>query len=514
MTAKRSSPAKEWSVLVYFGGDNDLSEEMVWALQEMRKAASLAAVADAMNVVALFDPRGENPKRYEIVTPDLRPRGAADGGLEASSRPHASGRKESVSGTVGRFLTTVARDLPRTKHYAIVLSGHGSGAVGDFLVDAEPASTLSIPGLRGILERTRAATGAKIDLVGMDSCQMSTIEVGFEIRESARYLVASEGLVLNAGWPYHRVLEALAEDDSSSVPDRARAVAARYLSFYRDYEVAGLSTDVGVTDLSRIEPLADRVRELAEALSTILERLAADGLEEAFELGELERSVPDPGAEGARSVRDALLLAHWSAQSYKCDRYVDLHDFCEQLLRFGRGFTGDEALRVRAAADGVREAVSEAVIASGTTGAEFQHSRGLSIYFPWSSRDYASEYRNLDFARHTKWADFLETYLRVTPRMRRFQGTRVTEAASGPGVARDRNGRDVVPAPPRRRPRSSLVSGRDVEAGTHRDVESGTHRDVEAGTHRGKGCPSTMKSPPEGYYDGSELWPSGKLPTS
>jgi hypothetical protein len=36
--------------------------------------------------------------------------------------------------------------------------------------------------------------------------------------------------------------------------------------------------------------------------------------------------------------------------------------------------------------------------------------RGLSIYFP-PFRDPAATYTQLDFARRTRWAEFLEAYL-------------------------------------------------------------------------------------------------------
>ena len=37
--------------------------------------------------------------------------------------------------------------------------------------------------------------------------------------------------------------------------------------------------------------------------------------------------------------------------------------------------------------------------------------RGLSIYFP-PFREPSAHYRDLDFARRTRWADFLDAYLR------------------------------------------------------------------------------------------------------
>jgi hypothetical protein len=55
----------------------------------------------------------------------------------------------------------------------------------------------------------------------------------------------------------------------------------------------------------------------------------------------------------------------------------------------------------------------------------------------------------------------------------------------------------VVAEEPIRRPRASLIVVEKPE-GT-KDPEAGTRKDPEAGTRKGQGC-STMKNPPDGYY--------------
>jgi len=515
MTVEAATSDKKWTALIYLAGDNDLSDEMVWGLQEMKKAASSPLVHEALNLAVLFDPPRERPRRYDFVAPGLAPPAEADGDLERieTTEYSADSGGLTASALVERFLTERIRELPPTEHYLVILSGHGSGAVGDFLADADPTTTLSIPVLGKVLDKTKALLqekvrpGAKIDILGMDSCQMSAIEVAYEMRGSARYLVASESLVLETGWPYHRVLQAVGANPEGSETEVASAIAGRYLDFYRDYQLAGISTDISVCELDKLDPVADAVFSLARALTAPLARLASDGLEEGVELGRFERTARDPYADRDRTLRDAVVLAHWNAQSYKCDRYVDLYDFAEQLLRFCSRAPNGSAEQICSASHQVMDAVRAAVPLSDSIGADFQHSHGLSIYFPWSSADYLPEYRNLAFAERTRWRHFLEAYLTATIRMRRDQSANVRETKAGEGLVLARNGREVRPEEPRRRPPTSLLAKdvdagthRDVDAGTHRDVDAGTHRDVDAGTHRGKACRSTMKNPPEGYY--------------
>jgi hypothetical protein len=444
-----------FAFVVYLAGDNDLSEEMVWSLQEIKAASGDPSVRAGIDLSALLDPRDGEPRLYDFPL-----------SVEKPLHPPT----EDPAGLLERL---VARSVGGRR--MLVLSGHGSGAVQDFLSDEQPASFLSIPRLGRILE------GISIEILGLDSCQMSTIEVGYEVRRSVGYLVASEGPVLNTGWPYRQILGSVAERRTISSAAIARAVAESYLLFYRDYEIAGVSTDIAVSDLSRIGLVSEAVGELARAMTASLSELAADGLEEAIELGELNPAATRPG--GGRAVRDAIVLAHWSAQSYKCDRYTDLHDFVSQLLRFSAGRSGRGIDEIRKAAARVLGAIETAVVSSGTTGGELQHSHGLSIYFPWSSRDFSPEYRNLRFAEEAGWGRFLEVYLRATQRMRRFQSAHLKES-DAPAVPR---------TIPRREP--GLTETRDVEAGTRKDAEAGTRKALEA-----KACRSTMKNPPQGYY--------------
>ncbi len=458
---------------VYLAGDNNLSDEMVWSLQEMKAASNEPSVRERVRCSALFDPQGGAPRRYDFGHPDSSSyslRAAEDIGslsVQADRRPTEDPVK---------LLKGLVRGMPKGRS-VLILSGHGSGAVGDFLNDEKPARALSIPILARILE------GKSIEILGLDSCQMSTVEVGYEVRKSVSYLVASEGPISNTGWPYRQILTTAAAHASASPGEIARALAESYLGFYQDYEIAGVSTDIAVSDLSRIESVAEAVSRIADVLAAALAKLAPDGMEEAIELGEVKGTASSPGNE-ARAVRDAIVLAHWSAQSYKCDRYSDLHDFARQLVRFSEAKSGAVWDSIRDASERVLTSVEAAVLTAGTTGPELQHSHGLSIYFPWSLRDYIPEYGNLRFAEETGWRKFLEVYLRATRRMRRYQSENLTKANLAADAIRV--------------PEAVAAETKDVEAGTRKDVEAGTRKGLIALLD--KACRSTMKNPPEGYY--------------
>ena len=222
-------------------------------------------------------------------------------------------------------------------------------------------------------------------------------EVYCEIEKSkacVRYLIASEGFELNLGWPYAKMISALRKNRKTEW--KAREIVKRYCEHYSEYVLAGISTDLSACRLSRAREggLKVRLRELAELLH--------DGLLEKDE-------------RLHTAVFNAVIISHWQAQSYKWEQYVDLWDFCALLKRNLKGVRGLGDLRT--ACDNLQKAIEKFVAVCDFRGPAFQHSHGLSIYFPWSRSEAAMrEYSNLSLPEKTKWSAFLEVYLRKTER--------------------------------------------------------------------------------------------------
>jgi hypothetical protein len=191
-------------------------------------------------------------------------------------------------------------------------------------------------------------------------------------------------------------------------------------------------------------------------------------------------------------VKDAIVFAHWEAQSYKSDQYVDLWDFCEQLKKNrGRGLPRDIAEKCGRVQEAIakkagRRPDAGVVLKSRYSGAAFQHSHGISVFFPWAESDFfpitprrrknsssRSRYTNLHFARRLgHWVEFLRKYLEQTRRERRNQAD---------------NLRKNKPKPPLHfeAPNETVLFVR------HTASDSARTSDSEAGS---------MKNPPDGFY--------------
>jgi Clostripain family len=422
---KSETNQKSWALLIYMAADNNLSEECVFALTEIQKSIT----NDQVVCIAQLDPKaqGVGIKRY-VMRKFEEPESAAGFPVE----PMLESTEVPISDDLVLDETALAlatgvdfKALPRLENSAdrrilenfltyglnhadlidrrnlVVLSGHGNGAVGDFLMDENPPSAL------GIIDISKAfyqvSRNGAIDILGMDSCLMSMVEVCVELSGSVGILIGSEGFMLNAGWPYHRIIAILSKDKDSDISpaDLAKAIVGTHVNYYSNFLTAGVSVDLAACDLhpDKIKKLNEKVRDLVNNL------LIAD---EKYQTRRLKERLIG-----------AIILAHWKAQSYKFEQYTDLYDFCGELFKaLGDLHKTDEVTNAQNACQAVLEAIREVVLKAGYCGSEFQYSHGLSVYFPWAKSDTKTiiQYQKLAFSVATKWGEFLYAYVRDTQR--------------------------------------------------------------------------------------------------
>ncbi len=400
-----------WTVMVYLAGDNNLTEESVFSLTEMRKVKT----DDRIAVIAQLDPKSSNipshryvinrrqPGRAQatgappdrmvaadavaIEKPTVRFRRPAQGKARYAHATTSGGETDTGDpATLFNFISWSREHFP-ADHYMVILAGHGAGTEEHFLLkDENPTSSLSMPLLREVFRQVRKHLRIRIDILGMDVCLMSMVEVCYELRGLVDYLVGSESFSPTAGWPYLEILEKidkeLQRDRKAPTEALASIIVGEYIRFYSEYVVGGLSVDQSVLKVNAARGLARAVRKLATVMK---------------------------GKLAKKSFSDALILSHWEAQSYNGELFVDLQDFCERLRE--RCVKVDN---VATACNDVTKTIHGLVRKTCFTGVENQFSNGASIYFPWAEVE--PSYRHLAFARAAHWIDFLQAYVEKTRR--------------------------------------------------------------------------------------------------
>lgn len=102
-------------------------------------------------------------------------------------------------------------------------------------------------------------TGLKMEYILFDDCYMSSIEVAYELKDAANYLIASTCEVMAYGMPYATMGKHLLGN-----PDY-KAVCEDFYEFYSTYTVP--CGTLSVTDLSRIEDMANVMKRINNSYS-------------------------------------------------------------------------------------------------------------------------------------------------------------------------------------------------------------------------------------------------------
>jgi len=223
---------------------------------------------------------------------------------------------------------------------------------------------------RVLIDVTRRA-GRRLDLLGFDACLMNMIEIAYQLRTTVRFIVGSEQVEPGDGWPYDRVLSAIAARPGMSPREVGDTVVREYFASY-----AGESVTQSLLDVDKTARCADAVDALAGALLAVLD---------------------DPVEYGA------LARAFNRALRFEIDDFADLGSLCEEI---DAALLDDGVQRAAAAVIAAIDGRNGLVAAEAHAGRRNARARGVSIYAP--RRRPSTAYARLDFARQTKWNELLE----------------------------------------------------------------------------------------------------------
>ena len=417
---------RDWTLMVYLAGDNNLSSAGAVDLKEMKKVGS----TDHVNIVAQYDRQsataqtvryylrkqtslaadtimrlGETnmgdpavledfvtwaithypARRYMLV---LWNHGAGwddsnlyQGDVFGGAPPPVSRKRQAVAGDGAR--TTRGRAVPLQQMRAAVHRVHRAlfrdtvaRAVTTRAIafDDDAQDFLDNIELKKVLARIAKRLARKLDVLGMDACLMSMAEVAYQLRDTAEVAVGSQEEEPGDGWPYDRILRALVKKPAMSARELSSTVVREYVNSYGSREAV---TQAAI-DLGRIAAVTRGLDALSRALQTALTNASARG---------------------------AIIAVRAQVQEYTSpyDDYCDLIDLCTLLKEHVN--TGP----VRSACSAVIAAVNDAVVANGTKGSMVAHSHGLSVYFP--KKMVSPLYATLDFTKDSRWDEFVAAYL-------------------------------------------------------------------------------------------------------
>lgn len=260
--ASEASPSKsKWTILNYSAGDNNLYAYIYDDVASMEALGSSTSV----QLVSQLDHRNGGAYRFRIEAdgPNSDPRRIDSPVLESLGPVNMSDSK-----TLADFIAWGMKKFP-SERTMLVITDHGKGWEGA-VEDESHKGWMKLPELKQALEMAQARTGKKLDIIGFDACQMATVEVASQIKDHARYMVASQALEGKEGWPYQHLLTqaSLGELKQAHLfksDVQARQVAEMIVQATSDHQEV-LPT-MSAVDLEKIPALEQSLARLANELA-------------------------------------------------------------------------------------------------------------------------------------------------------------------------------------------------------------------------------------------------------
>lgn len=271
-----------WTFMVFLNGDNNLEKAAVDDFLEMAQVGS----NDRLNIVVQMDrtPQDDsmdgytdsygdwdNTKLFVIQAGDIPTKTV---GIDLPEQNMGD------PNVLEDFIVWAVTNYP-ADHYMLVIWNHGGGwrfqqqKIAQLEATRRAEGSLPLPGFKEVssdetagrdvlylqevgeaLEQAENRTGQRLDIVGFDACLMGMIEVAYEIKDNADFMVGSEDLEPGDGWSYDTILNDLATTYEARTPrNLAKIIVQRYGEFYGPH---GRETQAAY-DLNQIDRVTNAI---------------------------------------------------------------------------------------------------------------------------------------------------------------------------------------------------------------------------------------------------------------
>jgi hypothetical protein len=368
----------KWTVLVFLNAANDLYAASTLNMNQMEEVAGnpdVRFVVQWKQSQALFPSSSFDGVRRYLVQPDLT--SSLNSQLLQSDLRGPTGAPLDMGDplVLRDFIVWAKTNFPADR-YCMVFWNHGSGwprsveneLTRGFSFDDATGNSIST------WEFDEALNGQSFDIIAWDCSLMQMVEVAYELRTYAPFVVGSEESPPADGYPYDDVFRAFRDNPSRSTRDLTKSFVDAMINHppYATRKITQSSLDTS------------KLGALAVALDTLAGELIAN----------------------RAALTSAIPVVRNTSQSYSptASRYFrDIKDLCEKLEAHV-----DTPASVRTASAAVRTALNQVVVWEASN-SNSPRSHGLSIDF--SPQDFfgsvAASYRLMDFGKDTRWDEWL-----------------------------------------------------------------------------------------------------------
>ena len=387
----RDDGVADWTIMVYVDGDNDLETNVLDDFAEMTAIGS----TDKIRVVTMADTMTfTEGTHWYCIEKDETYIDIETGTHECDCDEFAGGCPGELNmgdgTTLEYFIKTAVANAP-AENYMLELWNHGASWYGicedwsselpdgshDLLTLDEISNAIEAACASGVLPE-----GA-LKIVNFDACLMAGVEVAYEIRNLAEYMVAAVTTIAREGFQWEWLLEDLNNLDEPTPRAVGETMVDSFMEFYSQCAGKGVGgypyASLSLIDLSEVERLAtEGVNDMAFVLMDYVENTVQ---KQAIQT--TEQQTPQIQYLG------------------ELDPFVDLGLFALALA--------DNIPEMEQVAERVASMVEDAVVyydyVTGDSGA-CMDTMGLSIYYT-CARGHLYDYGEIAFGEDTSWDEFL-----------------------------------------------------------------------------------------------------------
>ncbi len=371
---------KEWTIMIFMNGDNDLEAYGTYDINEMEMVGS----NENVNFVVQFD----RSKEHSVC----------DGNWNGARRYYIE--KDDETNMFGKINSTLLEDMGEidmgdwnesvnffkfgienypAKKYGFIFWNHGSGwlkntqlpAVRGISYDEGSGNHINSPDLKKAVDTMAGLIGKKIDLVAFDACLMAMVEIGAQMEDSVKYMATSEDSVPGGGFEYKILFNNILKNYDKGAEKMALTFGESFKEYYKGKTTWMYLTSVtySVASLENMNIILENIDRLAK---NIIEHNDFDYFEK------IEKEV----------------------QRYDGKLYVDLVHLAELVLDYSKNTS------VKIAAQSLISVLNENIIFNWWQNDKLRNSNGLSIYFPLKGK-YHEHYIDTELAKKTRWDELL-----------------------------------------------------------------------------------------------------------
>lgn len=430
-TIENKETEKDWNFIVYMAANNDLYKFAEQNLLQMLKVGSNKNI----NILVQLDVLGEN----EVTRFYVEKNNSIAVDVKQDCLEGVSGTPENLFD----FAKWAITNYP-AKHQALILWNHGSGIedphIWGKMYSHKLDSAYKTNPTTGLLEfnktyiknyqsnqkivpkddrgiafndyfetyltnqdikntlnkiSTELLDNKKIDILGMDACNMAMIEVASQMKDSVHFMVGSQEYEPGSGWQYVYVLSQFRSffgdlfNTIITPYNFAKQIVGAYELEYDDILAEYTQSSI---NLEQVDTLEKNVSEVAELLIQLINK---------------DNSV--------MSELKKIRRSRYLTTEFGDTNYIDLLHFYKSLKSKINKFQSKEATKELALqletklTEGL--ALEKTTITDNASGINYPEAHGLSIYLP--KYNIHDSYYKTVFGKTNKWINFLELFTQL-----------------------------------------------------------------------------------------------------